>query len=224
MPIKHLIPLLFAVTVSLGVLPVRAQDSAAPPRWWKGNLHTHTLWSDGDDYLDARGGNDTLLGGPGNDRLGAGDGDNSADGGDGNDQITGGAGTDILRGGGGEDTINGRGGNDILLGGDGDDRLFGDFGHDVLIGGAGREFLRGDADDDLVIGGTAANATDAASDAALLALLNDWTTSRNTSNFGALSTDGVIDDLTGGAGADAFHSSLEDLIRDFRVGDGDQLL
>ena len=19
-------------------------------RWWKGNLHTHTLWSDGDDY------------------------------------------------------------------------------------------------------------------------------------------------------------------------------
>src|ERR1051325_8633548 len=20
------------------------------PRWWKGNLHTHTLWSDGDDY------------------------------------------------------------------------------------------------------------------------------------------------------------------------------
>jgi hypothetical protein len=22
----------------------------APPRWWKGNLHTHTLWSDGDDF------------------------------------------------------------------------------------------------------------------------------------------------------------------------------
>jgi hypothetical protein len=22
----------------------------AEPRWWKGNLHTHTLWSDGDDY------------------------------------------------------------------------------------------------------------------------------------------------------------------------------
>lgn len=22
----------------------------AAPRWWKGNLHTHTLWSDGDDY------------------------------------------------------------------------------------------------------------------------------------------------------------------------------
>jgi hypothetical protein len=24
--------------------------AAAEPRWWKGNLHTHTLWSDGDDY------------------------------------------------------------------------------------------------------------------------------------------------------------------------------
>jgi len=22
----------------------------AAPRWWKGNLHTHTLWSDGDDF------------------------------------------------------------------------------------------------------------------------------------------------------------------------------
>src|SRR6266545_3872108 len=21
-----------------------------PKRWWKGNLHTHSLWSDGDDY------------------------------------------------------------------------------------------------------------------------------------------------------------------------------
>ncbi|OYV81144.1 MAG: hypothetical protein B7Z73_18420, partial [Planctomycetia bacterium 21-64-5] len=27
------------------VVPADAQ-----PRWWKGNLHTHTLWSDGDDF------------------------------------------------------------------------------------------------------------------------------------------------------------------------------
>ena len=29
-----------------------AEDAAAPSpaRWWKGNLHTHSLWSDGDDY------------------------------------------------------------------------------------------------------------------------------------------------------------------------------
>ena len=24
--------------------------AAESPRWWKGNLHTHSLWSDGDDY------------------------------------------------------------------------------------------------------------------------------------------------------------------------------
>lgn len=23
---------------------------SAPPRWWRGNLHTHSLWSDGDEY------------------------------------------------------------------------------------------------------------------------------------------------------------------------------
>ncbi|MBI3879928.1 MAG: hypothetical protein HY301_07665 [Verrucomicrobia bacterium] len=31
---------LFTLTVS----------AAEPARWWKGNLHTHSLWSDGDDY------------------------------------------------------------------------------------------------------------------------------------------------------------------------------
>ncbi len=33
--------------------PVTAQDSATPQnpvRWWKGNLHTHSLWSDGDQF------------------------------------------------------------------------------------------------------------------------------------------------------------------------------
>src|SRR6266446_3659446 len=27
-----------------------AARSSEPISWWKGNLHTHTLWSDGDDY------------------------------------------------------------------------------------------------------------------------------------------------------------------------------
>src|SRR5687768_11833404 len=42
--------------LAAGVLltaPLAAQDAvpANPaPRWWKGNLHTHTLWSDGDDF------------------------------------------------------------------------------------------------------------------------------------------------------------------------------
>jgi hypothetical protein len=33
--------LVFAFTIAL---------QSAEPRWWKGNLHTHSLWSDGDDF------------------------------------------------------------------------------------------------------------------------------------------------------------------------------
>jgi hypothetical protein len=36
------------LTLALTPAPVRAAD--AVPRWFKGNLHTHSLWSDGDDY------------------------------------------------------------------------------------------------------------------------------------------------------------------------------
>jgi hypothetical protein len=38
--------LLFCLLVSTVVS--RAEDSK--PQWWKGNLHTHSLWSDGDDF------------------------------------------------------------------------------------------------------------------------------------------------------------------------------
>ena len=27
-----------------------SKGKETPPTWWKGNLHTHSLWSDGDDY------------------------------------------------------------------------------------------------------------------------------------------------------------------------------
>ncbi len=40
--------LLLAVALLLVGSAARAQEQAQ--RWWKGNLHTHTLWSDGDDY------------------------------------------------------------------------------------------------------------------------------------------------------------------------------
>src|SRR4026207_151966 len=29
---------------------IASKELAASSRFWKGNLHTHTLWSDGDDY------------------------------------------------------------------------------------------------------------------------------------------------------------------------------
>jgi len=56
-PYRYLLVLVF---VSTGLLLgharlISAQEpDAVParpqPRWWKGNLHTHTLWSDGDDF------------------------------------------------------------------------------------------------------------------------------------------------------------------------------
>lgn len=38
------------VWIALLALLSASQVMAAEARWWKGNLHTHTLWSDGDDY------------------------------------------------------------------------------------------------------------------------------------------------------------------------------
>lgn len=47
---------LFAIAASISVLSLavafrQADDlPGSSPRWWKGNLHTHSLWSDGDDF------------------------------------------------------------------------------------------------------------------------------------------------------------------------------
>lgn len=52
----HFIASIVLLLVSLTpASSTRAADSApipadAQPRWWKGNLHAHTLWSDGDDF------------------------------------------------------------------------------------------------------------------------------------------------------------------------------
>jgi len=42
-----------AVSVVAGLLAMVPLASAAEPRWWKGNLHTHSLWSDGDDFPES---------------------------------------------------------------------------------------------------------------------------------------------------------------------------
>lgn len=45
---------LLATVLALASSPIAAQVSAPAPtgslRWWKGNLHTHSLWSDGNDF------------------------------------------------------------------------------------------------------------------------------------------------------------------------------
>lgn len=59
-------PLLLSTAVTLALLslitlnerssvPVNAQtlQAAGPLKWYRGNLHTHSLWSDGDDYLES---------------------------------------------------------------------------------------------------------------------------------------------------------------------------
>lgn len=43
------LPLLAILALYIPTVTAAATDSAAP-RWFKGNLHTHSLWSDGNDY------------------------------------------------------------------------------------------------------------------------------------------------------------------------------
>jgi len=42
-----------ALFLGLGLLTAGASTHAADSGWWKGNLHTHSLWSDGDDYPES---------------------------------------------------------------------------------------------------------------------------------------------------------------------------
>lgn len=80
-------------------------------------------------------------------------------------------GNDYLKGGGGASVLVGGGGNDILVGGTSRNLLMGGLGSDLLVGGA---------QDDLLIAGL--TAFDSHCDAALLAILNEWTSSRSYVN------------------------------------------
>lgn len=44
------ITMAMATSSGFGAEPEKAGSTVAGARWWKGNLHTHSLWSDGDDY------------------------------------------------------------------------------------------------------------------------------------------------------------------------------
>ena len=99
---------------------------------------------DGNDVIDAGGGDDRVFGGGGNDTL---------NGGSGQDTIRGGTGDDVINGGQGDDRLYGDEGNDTINGGDGQDRLFGGDGDDTLIGGAGNDRVFGEDGDDTLVGG-----------------------------------------------------------------------
>jgi protocatechuate 3,4-dioxygenase beta subunit len=82
----------------------------------------------------------------------------------------------IVDGGAGNDTIVGGFGNDVLLGGTGNDSLFGHGGAKIMIGGTGSDQLQGGTGRNILIGGTT---NFDANNAALGALLNEWSSSDN---------------------------------------------
>lgn len=125
-------------------------------------------------------------------------------------------------GGSGNDVLTGGGGNDVLIGGSGDDVLTGNLGRDLLIGGLGLDRIFGGmasgnfnrADENVVVGDATAYDTN---DSALLALINEWRSTRTATQrianmrsgattggaaltTAALTSDGKIDQLYGTAG------------------------
>jgi Ca2+-binding RTX toxin-like protein len=99
---------------------------------------------DGNDTINASGGDNIVQGGKGDDVLHGGAGGQSLSGDDGNDRIYGGAGADTLYGGKGNDVLYGNSGNDVLYGNSGDDKLYGGPGSDKLSGGPGHNVVHQD--------------------------------------------------------------------------------
>ncbi|WP_254508744.1 autotransporter-associated beta strand repeat-containing protein [Anatilimnocola floriformis] len=180
----------------------------------------------GNDILSALGGNDVFYGGGGNDQVSAGGGNDYVYGGEGDDTVDGSTGDDRLYGGGGNDILSGAVGNDLLSGGEGNDLLLGGDGNDVLIGGGGADNMNGNAGDDLLISGRlanessswtsqAVNATFGAAlysrstdnDAALLILLNQWSSTNDRSSLAAITSDAIFDQVWGYTGNDDFSVS-----------------
>ncbi len=134
---------------------------------------------DGNDVASGGRRSDVINGGNGNDVINGNNGSDVIHGGAGNDYIRGGNGRDILRGGNGNNWIYGDNGHDVLVGGDDFDYLHGGRGRDIQIGGGGGDWLVGSNGDDILIGGSTIYDDD---DAALTALLTEWTTRTSYNN------------------------------------------
>jgi Ca2+-binding RTX toxin-like protein len=114
-----------------------------------------------------------------------------------------------LYGEGGDDYLAAYSGNDLVSGGDGFDRLFGGNGNDVLIAGDGPDILSAGGGDDLLFNGTAT--ADDTDDAAMLALLADWSDNGVLDSF-LLSPldDDDADTLNGDGGNDTAYFGPDD--------------
>ena len=190
-----------------------------------GQMGIDRLFGDaGEDQLNGGSDADELFGGPDNDVLIGAAGNDALVGGAGNDSLSGNEGDDLVFGGEGDDQINAGLGDDVVSAGAGDDSALGGDGRDILIGGTEVDSLAGEAGEDILIGGP----TDFDDAPALLAnIRNIWTNDTDTyedriaaleaenlrngeasdREDGAVSSDGVGDDLAGGAGRDFFFAS-----------------
>jgi Ca2+-binding RTX toxin-like protein/GH24 family phage-related lysozyme (muramidase) len=119
--------------------------------------------SNGDNYVDAGGGNDLIEGGMGNDTIFAGSGNVTVQGGGGDTYIDGESGNDLLLGEGGNNTIYGGSGNDTIFAGDDAewattyknskwDRA--ETGNNYVDGGSGNDLIYGSGGDDTLIAGS----------------------------------------------------------------------
>ena len=140
------------------------------------------------------------------DKINGGDGDDKIDGKDGNDQILGKNGRDELKGGEGDDTIDGGSGNDLINGEEGNDNLNGGAGNDRISGDIGNDKIKGEKGDDKLFGGDGNNILDGG-------IGNDILVGGEGINI-----------MIGGPGADIFICDEKDLLTDYDVTEGDQII
>ncbi len=147
---------------------------------------TREQGTDGDDYIDAGAGNDTVFAAAGEDLVDAGPGDDRVFGGDDDDLIVGAA------------------GNDFLRGGDGDDLMF---------GGAGSDVLNGDVGDDLLSGADIIDAEGLIDASIAAALAGQNIDDIDLSGFVDLNADPLeADTLNGGVGDDIILAGSNDIV------------
>ena len=112
--------------------------------------------NNGDDLLNGTGGGDSLEGGDGDDTLHGGGGSDSVGGGSGGDTIHGGgsgSGSDVINSETGSDVIYGGNGRQVIFAGDGDDEVYGEEGNDLVDGQDGEDHVFGGQGNDTSRGG-----------------------------------------------------------------------
>jgi Ca2+-binding RTX toxin-like protein len=157
----------------------------------------------GIDSLAGGTGGDSLTGDAGDDTIEGGAGADNAFGGEGGDSLTGDAGADTFDGGDGQDSIEGGDQGDSLSGGGGDDLLYSGSGNDTVEGGEGADSLvgGGGAGNDAYVGGAGRDMVIYTS--AKIGIKVNLSTSRATGSEIGTDTLVGIEDVVGGAGADA---------------------